>query len=171
MERISAKYRSLKKQLTKVVFSQVFSLLKMIRNGIQSLFCSENDLEQDSEVFLFRKWFGTEFRGFSQLKMVRNGIPRGFIFREKFGTELRWFFSSEKWFGTEFRWCFSSENWFGTEFREFFSSEKWFGTEFRAFSLPQNWRNFDGTAVCSDLFRILRNNYFVGKWQPYFTQT
>jgi hypothetical protein len=71
---------------------------------------------------------------------------------------------------------FSSENglerysiiwkWFVTEFQGFFSSKKWFGTEFRGFSLPQNRRNSDKTPVCSVLFRILRNNFFVGKWQP-----
>jgi hypothetical protein len=49
---------------------------------------SENDSERNSEAFLFRKWFETEFRGFSQPKIVRNGI--------------RGVFSSEKWFGTEF---------------------------------------------------------------------
>jgi hypothetical protein len=105
----------------------------------QGFFSSENGSERNSKVFLIQKWFGMEFRGF---------------------------FSSEKWFGMEFQGLFSSEKWFGTEFRGFFSSEKWFGTEFRGFSIPRNRRNSDGTAVCSVVFRIPRNNFFVGKWQP-----
>jgi hypothetical protein len=39
--------------------------------------------------------------------------------------------------------------------------------KFRSFSLPPNRQNSDGTPVCSVLFRIPRNNFFVGKWQPY----
>ncbi len=67
----------------------------------------------------------------------------------------------------EFPVFFSSEKWFGTEFRGFVASEKWFGTEIRSFSLTRNRRNSDGTVVSSVLFRITRNNFFVGKWQPY----
>jgi hypothetical protein len=42
-----------------------FSLPKMIRNGIP-------------RFFLFRKWFRTEFRGFSHPKMVWDGTSKGF---------------------------------------------------------------------------------------------
>ncbi len=54
------------------------------------------------------------------------------------------------------------------------------GLEWNGFSLPRNGsernsevllfrkgRNSDGTPACSALFRIPRNNFFVGKWQPY----
>jgi hypothetical protein len=71
------------KQLSKVIFfrsffsskndskrnSEVFSLLKMIPNRIP-------------RFFLIRKWFLTEFQGFSHPKMFRNGIPRVFLFCE-----------------------------------------------------------------------------------------
>jgi hypothetical protein len=67
----------------------------------------------------------------------------------------------------EFPGFFSYEKWYGTEFRGFVASEKWFLTEFRSFSLTRNRRNSDGTVVCSVLFRITWNNFFVGKWQPY----
>ncbi len=75
-------------------------------------------------------------------------------------------FLNQKWFGMEFPGFFSSEKWFGMEFRGFVASEKWFGTEFRSFSLTRNGQNSDGTVVCSVLFRITQNNFFVGKWQP-----
>ncbi len=144
--------------------------------------------------FLFRKLFGTEFRGFFHPKMfwnriprvflfqemvrnwiprvllfremVRKGIPKVFLFRKLFERNFE-VFLIQKWFGTEFRGFFSSEKWFGMEFWGFFSSEKWFGMEFRGVSLPRNRRNSNGTAVCSILFCMPRNNFFVGKWQPY----
>jgi hypothetical protein len=71
--------------------------------------------------------------------MVRNGIPRVFPFRDMVRNGIP----------------------------RVFSSEKWFGMEFRGFSLPRNRRNSDGTSVCSDLFRIPRNFFFFGNWQPY----
>ncbi len=40
---------------------------------------------------------------FSIPKMIQNRIPKIFLFWKWFGTEFRGFFSSEKWFGTEFR--------------------------------------------------------------------
>ncbi len=110
--------------------------------------------------FLFQKWFGTEFQGFSHPKIVRNGIPEVFLFREMVQNGiLRDFLSSGKWFGMEF-WGFSSEKWFGTDFQGFFSSEKWFRMDW-GFSLPRNRRNSDRTAVCSVLFCILRNNLLL----------
>ncbi len=92
----------------------------MIRNGIP-------------RFFLFRKLFGTDFRGFSLPKIVRNRIPRVFLIQKWFGTEFQGFFSSEKWFRMEFRAYFSSKKWFGTAFWGFFSFEKWFGTELWGF--------------------------------------
>ncbi len=41
--------------------SEVFPVLKMIRNGILKFFSSKNGSERNSQVFLIQKWFGTEF--------------------------------------------------------------------------------------------------------------
>jgi hypothetical protein len=97
------------KQLTKVVIFRVFSAPK---NGLQRIF----------KCFLFRKWFGIEFRvfflptmvrngipkfsflkivrkgipRFYNLKMVRNGIPRFFLFQEMVRNGIPRFFSSAK---------------------------------------------------------------------------
>ncbi len=111
----------------------VFSVLRIGWNGIPRFFLFENGFERNSEVcFLFWKWFGTEFQGFFGLpKMVQNGIPR----------------------------FFSSENGAERNSKGFSLPRRWFGTEFRGFSLPRNGRNSDGTAVCSVLFRIPRNNF------------
>ncbi len=115
---------------------ECFLFRELVRNGIPKFFLFENGSEWNSEVcFLFRKWFGTEFQAFSLPKMVQNGIPR--------------FFSSEN--GTE------------RNSKGFYLPRRWFGTEFRDFFLPRNRRNSNGTAVCSVLFRIPRNNFFVGK--------
>ncbi len=135
------------------IFPKFFLLPEIIWNGIP-------------KFFLFQKWFGMEFQGFFSSENGSERNSKVFLIQKWFGMEFRGFFSSEKWFGMEFQGLFSSEKWFGTEFRGFFSSEKWFGTEFRGFSIPRNRRNSDGTAVCSVVFRIPRNNFFVGKWQP-----
>ncbi len=54
----------------------------------------------------------------------------------------------------------------GTEFLVFFSSAEWFGTEFRKFSVSRNSRNSAGTNRLFRLFRLPRNNFLVGNWQP-----
>ncbi len=61
---------------------------------------------------------------------------------------------------------FISIKWFGTEFRVFLTSTEWLGTEFRVFSVPRNRRNSDGMNHNIRLFRVPRNNFFPGKWQP-----
>jgi hypothetical protein len=45
----------------------------------------------------------------------------------------------------------------------FYLSREWFGTEFRQFSVLRNSRNSVGI---NHLFRLPRNNYFVGNCQP-----
>ncbi len=106
--------------------------------------------------FLFQKWFGTEFLSFFWC----------FFSSENGSEQNSEVFLIKKWFGTEFCGFFSSEKWFRTEFRGFFSSKKWFGTEFRGFSLPRNRRDSDGTAVCSVLFCIPRNNFWSENGNP-----
>jgi hypothetical protein len=54
-----------------------------------------------------------------------------------------------------------------TEFRAFFSLAERFGTEFREFSVPRNSRNSAGINQLFRLFRLPRNNFFVGNCQPY----
>ncbi len=84
--------------------------------------------------------FGTEFREFS---VPRNGSERN--------SEILLIFLFH-----------------GTEFRAFFSYAKRFGTEFREFSVPvpRNSRNSAGTNQLFRLFRLPRNNFFVGNYQP-----
>jgi hypothetical protein len=43
---------------------------------------------------------------------------------------------------------------------------EWLRTEFRAFSVPRKRRNSDGMNQNFRLFRVPRNNFFLGKWQP-----
>jgi hypothetical protein len=54
----------------------------------------------------------------------------------------------------------------GMEFRAYLSFSEWFGTEFREFSVPRNSRNSVGINHLVRLFRLPRNNYFVGNCQP-----
>jgi hypothetical protein len=150
------------KQLSKVIFfrsffsskndlkrnSEVFSLLKMITNRIP-------------RFFLFRKWFLTEFQGFSHPKMFRNGIPRVFLLCEMvWNGILRVFlFRENVWNGILRVFLYRELVWNGILrvflfrenvrngiprvflFRELvrngiprvFSSENWFGMEFRGF--------------------------------------
>jgi hypothetical protein len=57
--------------------SEVISLPKMVRSGIPSFFSLPKMVWSGIlRFFLFRKRFGTEFRGFSLPKIVRNGISR-----------------------------------------------------------------------------------------------
>jgi hypothetical protein len=71
-----------------------------------------------------------------------------------FGTKLR---SSE---------CFSLlRNGSGTEFPAFLSSAEWFWTEFRVFSVLRKRRKSDGMNQHFRLFRVPRDNFFLGKWQ------
>jgi len=51
--------------------------------------------------------------------------------------------------------------------RVVFSSTEWFGTEFREFCVPRNSRNSVGINQLFRLFRLPRNNFFVGNCQPY----
>jgi hypothetical protein len=125
--------------------------------------------------------------------MVRSGIPRVcfyFCSTERnsglFSLPLK---SSEGNFeslffiwlhGTEFRVVFSSAQGFGREFREFafifvqrngIPSCFLFGGRVRngipRFSLPRNSRNSVGNNHLFRLFRLPRNNFFVGNSQPY----
>jgi hypothetical protein len=90
---------------------QVYSLPKMIQNGIP-------------RFFLFQKWFGMEFRGFSHPKLVRNGIPWVFLFQEMVRNEIPRVFLFLEMVWNKITKVFSSEKWFGMELRGFFSSEK-----------------------------------------------
>ncbi len=96
-KRNSTKQWSFTKQLTKVVYFWSFFLLKMIGNGIP-------------KFFLFRKCFGTEFRGFFPSENGSELNSEVFLIQKWFRMELQGFFSSEKWFRTEFQGYFSSKN-------------------------------------------------------------
>ncbi len=132
-----------------------------------------------TKFFLFWKWFRTEFRGFLLLKIVQNRVPRFchpkmvqngilwvFLFREMVQNGILRVFLFWEMVWNRFLRVFSSKKWFGTEFRGFFSSEKLFGTEFRGFSLLWNRRYSNGTALCSALFCIPRNNFLSENGNP-----
>jgi hypothetical protein len=115
-------------------------------------------------MFLSETCFGTEFLKLASI----------FFF---YGTEFRAFFSSAERFGTEFREFSVPRNGLernseslllllfpGTECRAFFSSAERFG---ESFYLPRNSRNSAGTNQLFRLFRLPRNNFFVGNCQPY----
>jgi hypothetical protein len=83
--------------------------------------------------------------------------------------------------GTEFRYVFSSTEWFGTKFQRvllqfcstvqnsehFCLPRNGFGTEFRDFCVPGKRRNSVRINQLFRLFRLPRNNFFVGNCQPY----
>ncbi len=144
-----------------------------------------------SEARNGRKW--REKISFTKNPAPANRIDSMFSSKTYFGTEFRVVVSSAEWFGTEFQVfadffvprnlnskLFSlpgngSERnsqrlllilFHDTEFRTFFSSAEQFGTEFREFSVPRNSRNSDGTNQFFRLFRLPRNNFFVGNCQP-----
>ncbi len=77
---------------------QVFSLPKMILNGIPSFFSSKNGSEQNSKVFSSENGSERNFKVLS-LKMVWNGMV--FLFQEMVRNGIPRFFSSAK--QTEFR--------------------------------------------------------------------
>ncbi len=62
---------------------RLLSIPKMVRNGIP-------------RFFLFQKYLGKEFRGFSHPKIVRNRIPKVFLFLEIVRNGIPRFFSSAK---------------------------------------------------------------------------
>ncbi len=70
----------------KVVFSQVFSLPKMIRNGIPRYFFSENGSERNSEVFSSKNCSDRNSEGFSLSRNGSEGNSDGFLF-PRFGSE------------------------------------------------------------------------------------
>jgi hypothetical protein len=96
--------------------------------------------------------------------------------------EFRIFLSSAERFGTKLRRseCFSClqkgskwnskhfylSEWFGTDFRAFLSTAERLGTKFRVFSVQQHRRNSDEMDPNFHLFRVPRNNFLLGKWQP-----
>ena len=98
--------------------------------------------------------------------VLRNGVPSSCLFhgmvRNRIPSISLYFYSTER----------NSERlllvlFLGTEFRAFFSSAEQFGTEFREFFVPRNSRNSAGTNKLFRLFRLPRNNFFVGNCQPY----
>jgi hypothetical protein len=123
----------------------------------------------------------TDLTGCFIRDMLRNGIPSCCLFRRMVRNRIPsvcWqFFSRER--NSE---LFSlprngsernSERlllilFHGTEFRAFFSSAERFWTEFREFSVLRNSRSSAGTNQLFHLFRLPRNNFFVGNCQPYW---
>ena len=97
-------------------------------------------------VFSSAEWFGTEFQLFASIFVPQNGSPSCFLFRRMVQNGIT-------------RACFY--------FWPFFSSAERFGTELREFSVPRNSRNSAGINQMSCLFRLPRNNFFVGNCQPY----
>ncbi len=79
----------------------MFSLPKIVRNGIpiffssknglkrnSKVFSSENGLERNSKVLSFENDLERSSKGFLFQEMFRNGIPRVFLFRETGGIPM-----------------------------------------------------------------------------------
>jgi hypothetical protein len=62
----------------------------MVQNGIPSFFSSENGSERNSEVFSSENGLERNSKVYDS-KMVCNGIPRVFSSKKWFGTEFRGF--------------------------------------------------------------------------------
>jgi hypothetical protein len=103
-------------------------------------------------VFSSTEWFGTEFREFASILVLRNGIPSVFSTAEEFGTEL-WEFAS----------IFVPRNGIPSCF--LFRGRARNGIP--RFSVPRNNRNSVGNNHLFRLFRLPRNYFFVGNSQPY----
>ncbi len=129
----------------------------------------------------FLLWNGSERNSeFASIFVLRNGISSCFLFRWRVRKGILsvcfYFCSTER--NSEF---FSlplkcsegnSDNLLlfllnGMEFRVIFSSTEGFGTKFREFSVPRNSRNSVGNNHLFRLFRLPRNKFFVGNFQPY----
>jgi hypothetical protein len=124
--------------------------------------------QQNRQHVLSETCFRTVFREFAPIFFPRNGIPSIFLLCGTVRNGIPRVFCSADWF-TGSDWNSESLLLFlfhGTEFREFFSSAERFGTEFREFSVPRNSWHSAGTNQLFRLFRLLRNNFFVGNCQP-----
>jgi hypothetical protein len=119
-------------------------------------FISLNGSEQNSEcVSLLRNFMEHNSEHFY---LPRNGLERNY--------DSNCFFLLHNGSERNSELFLSSTEWFRTEFRVFLSSTEWLGTKFRAFSVLQNRRNSDGMSQNFRLFRVPRNFFFLGKWQP-----
>jgi hypothetical protein len=89
---------------------------------------------------------------FTIIHVPRNGIPSCFLFRGMVRNEiprvLLQFYSTVR----------NSEH--------FSTPRNGFGTKFRGFCVPRNRRNSVGINKFFRLFRLPRNNFFVGNCQP-----
>jgi hypothetical protein len=103
-----------------------------------------------------REGVGREvFRKFTIIHGPRNGIPSCFLFRGMVRNEIP---------RVLLQFCSTVRN------SEHFSLPRnGFGTEFRDFCIPRNSRNSVGINQLFRLFRLPRNNFFVGNCQPYYT--
>ncbi len=84
---------------------------------------------------------------------TRNGIPSCFLFRGMVRNEIS---------RVLLQFCSTVYN-----SKRFSLPRNGFGTEFRDFCIPQNSRNSVGINQFFRLFRLPRNNFFVGNCQPY----
>jgi hypothetical protein len=91
--------------------------------------------------------FGTEFREFISIFVLRNGNPSFFSLLQN---------GSEQNYESLLLFLFH-----GTEFRAFFFSAERFRMEFPEFSVLRNSRNSAGTNQLFHLFRLPQNNFFV----------
>ncbi len=123
--------------------------MSLISAGSISLDSTFNSRALFLDVFSSAEWFGTAVRGFVSIFVPRNGVAS----------------SSEKWFGKkfgEFASMFYPRNGIPSCF--LFRGRVRNGIP--RVSIPWNSRNSVGNNCFFRLFRLPRNNFFVGNSQP-----
>ncbi len=127
-----------------------------------------------------RDSFGREFQEFASIFVPGNGIPSCWLFRgmvRNRNPRVCFYFCSTERNSELFSLPRNGSErnpeslllflFHSAEFQAFFSFAERFGTEFREFSILRNSRNSAGTNQLFRLFRLPRNNFFVGNCQPY----
>jgi hypothetical protein len=102
-------------------------------------------------VFSSAEWFGTEFREFATISVLRNGIPSYFLFRGRVRNGIP-------------RACFYFDPRNGIPSCFLFRGRVRNGIP--RISVPRNSRNSVGNKHLFRRFRLPRNYFFVGNSQP-----
>ncbi len=125
----------------------------MVRNGIPRVcFYFLMHRKEFIVVFSSAEWFGTECREFATNLVPRNGIPSCVLFRRRVRNRIM---------GVYFYFWSTERN------SELFSLPRKVRNGIPKFSVPQNNQNSVGNNHFFYLFRLPRNYFFVGNFQPY----
>jgi hypothetical protein len=140
--------------MVKIYSTTYINSVFAIRRGLSSSFLPRFFLHETEfrVVFSSAEWFGTEFREFASIFVPRNGIPSCFLSPRK-GSEG----NSES-----MRSIFVPRNGIPSCF--LFRGRVW--NRIPEVSVPRNIRNSIGNKPLFRLFRLPRNYFFVGNFQP-----